>query len=68
MRPKQWAHFALLPLACFEPTLPGALALARGVAIAACVLAYGYLLNAISDRKIDRSLDKNPLAVEMAID
>jgi 4-hydroxybenzoate polyprenyltransferase len=64
LRPRQWAHFALLPLAGLDPSLAASAtvpALARGIAIAACVLAYGYLLNALSDRELDRDRRKNPL-------
>jgi 4-hydroxybenzoate polyprenyltransferase len=64
LRPRQWAHFALLPLAGVDPSLTAAAtvpALARGVAVAACVLGYGYLLNALSDRGLDRDPRKNPL-------
>lgn len=64
VRPKQWLHFAVLPLAGFDPSAPRAaasMAVARGVAIAFCVLAYGYLLNGIADRRLDRDRGKNPL-------
>jgi 4-hydroxybenzoate polyprenyltransferase len=64
LRPRQWAHFAILPATCFDAALPfatSAAALLRGALIAACVLAYGYLLNAVSDRALDRDREKNPL-------
>lgn len=69
LRPRQWLHFAVLPAACFELATPlaSALALARGIAITICVLGYGYLLNAISDRGLDLDRRKNPLAGQEAI-
>ena len=63
MRVRHWAHFLLLPLAGFDPFGPlvdEALSLARGSIIAVCVLAYGYLLNGLSDRALDRAASKNP--------
>lgn len=63
LRPSQWLHFTVLPLACFDRSLPLAEslpALARGVVVAATVLGWGYLLNAISDRNLDHSATKNP--------
>lgn len=56
-RPTAWVHFLALPLA--SATSP--LGAARGVAIALFVLAFGYLLNAVSDRAMDRPA-KNPLS------
>jgi 4-hydroxybenzoate polyprenyltransferase len=64
LRLRQWAHFLVLPLAAFDPALSmtvSAPALARGVVIAACILGFGYLLNALSDRRVDRERAKNPL-------
>jgi 4-hydroxybenzoate polyprenyltransferase len=64
VRFRQWAHFLVLPLAGVEleqPSLRGGLALARGVLIAAFVLAFGYLANALGDREMDRDPAKNPL-------
>ena len=63
LRPAQWLHFAVLPCACFDRSLPlmeSLPALARGVVLAAIVLGWGYLLNAISDRNLDLSAAKNP--------
>lgn len=63
-RVQHWAHFLLLPLAGIDISLEprdGALALARGIFIAFCVLAFGYLLNGVSDRYMDASVRKNPL-------
>jgi len=63
LRVREWAHFLLLPLAALEPSrgLAGLLALARGLVIASSVLGFGYLLNALADRKTDRP-GKNPVA------
>lgn len=63
LRVRDWAHFALLPLA--SAPLGGLdattlTALARGIAVATLVLAYGYLLNGLSDRKLDADATKNP--------
>ena len=64
LRFRQWAHFLVLPLGSAGPiaapasTFP---ALARGVAIAFATLAFGYLVNALSDREMDASAEKNPL-------
>jgi 4-hydroxybenzoate polyprenyltransferase len=63
-RVRHWAHFLLLPLAGYEPRADlrtTSLALARGVVIAFAVLAFGYLLNGVSDRHMDGSARKNPL-------
>ena len=68
LRVRHWAHFLVLPLATF----PGAseplalLALLRGLAIAAAILSFGYLLNGITDRALDRDPGKNPLVSEPA--
>jgi 4-hydroxybenzoate polyprenyltransferase len=67
LRARQWAHFALLPLAGLPPpseiALPGLDArIARGIAVASLALAFAYGLNAITDRDMDASADKNPLA------
>jgi 4-hydroxybenzoate polyprenyltransferase len=64
-RVPHFAHFLLLPLAGYDPRLPlveTALSLGRGVLIAFSVLAFGYLLNSMSDRHMDASVEKNPLA------
>ncbi len=65
VRARDWAHFLPLPLATFEPHAgAGAwLAAARGVAIAFAILAFGYLLNSVSDRKMDLDARKNPFIV-----
>lgn len=63
LRPTQWLHFTVLPLACFDRSLPlleSLPALGRGLVLAVTVLGWGYLLNAISDRTLDRSAAKNP--------
>jgi 4-hydroxybenzoate polyprenyltransferase len=65
-RVKDWLHFLLLPLAGWSPTVAwrdASIALARGVATAFCVLAFGYLVNSVSDRETDDAA-KNPLAGE----
>lgn len=62
-----WAHFLALPAAGWDPGLDAASAaasLARGVAIAFAVLAFGYLLNGIADRHMDSGAEKNPLTEE----
>ncbi len=67
MRMRHWAHFLLLPFASLcggEPTTL-AVSLPRGVAIAFSVLAFGYLLNGVSDRAMDRSVEKNALAGQL---
>ncbi len=63
MRVRHWAHFLLLPLASVGGAEPRTVAtsLPRGVAIAFCVLAFGYLLNGVSDCGMDGSADKNAL-------
>lgn len=63
-RLNHWAHFLFLPLAGYDPTANSrvnALALGRGVVIAFSALAFGYLLNGVSDRYMDGSAEKNPL-------
>lgn len=68
IRVRHWAHFLVLPLATFPGSweLPALLALLRGLAIAASILAFGYLLNGIADRALDRDPGKNPLVSEPA--
>lgn len=64
IRLRHWAHFLLLPLAGVDPTLPlgvTLVALVRGGAIAFTVLAFGYLLNSLSDRHMDLDPDKRDL-------
>lgn len=64
LRIRHWVHFLVLPFAGLEPSAPQGLGAAlRGVGIAFFVLAFGYLLNSIADRSMDRSVAKNPLAV-----
>lgn len=63
LRPMQWLHFTVLPCACFDRSLPlleSLPALGRGFLLGATVLGWGYLLNAIADRELDRSASKNP--------
>lgn len=61
LRPRQWSHFAALPLAgvtCLPCEWPRAL---LGVAIASACLACAYGINAAAERHTDRSVHKNPL-------
>jgi 4-hydroxybenzoate polyprenyltransferase len=63
---RDWLHFLPLPLASFDPYAPrfGSIAAAlRGIGIAAALLAFGYLLNSLADRELDRDARKNPLIV-----
>jgi len=65
LRVGQWLHFIVLPLALCDPGVPLVLGdmaeHARGVLIAAVVLAFAYGLNAVTDRATDASALKNPL-------
>ncbi len=64
VRPQHWLHFMVLPVASWDPAAPlgvSLTALARGALICAAVLAFGYLINTISDRDLDRDARKNPL-------
>jgi 4-hydroxybenzoate polyprenyltransferase len=64
-RVRQWFHLLPLPIAGYEfekPLWSNFLPITRGVGIAFCVLAFGYLLNAVADREIDLDQRKNPLA------
>jgi 4-hydroxybenzoate polyprenyltransferase len=58
LRVRDWAHFLLLPIAGFAGDV---LALSRGLVIALCILAFGFLLNGIADSEMDGSARKNPL-------
>lgn len=60
IRLRDWWHFLLLPLASAQ----SALQLLRGVGIAFCILAFGYLVNGLSDRQLDSDLKKSALAHE----
>jgi 4-hydroxybenzoate polyprenyltransferase len=65
-RVREWVHILPLPLATFDTgvSLGAALiAAARGVINAFAILAFGFLLNAVSDRTVDRDARKNPLIV-----
>jgi hypothetical protein len=63
-RAPEWVHILPLPLATFDASVPlgtALLAAARGIANAFAILAFGFLLNAVSDRYVDRDARKNPL-------
>ncbi len=65
-RVRQWLHILPLPLATFDASVPLATALlaaARGMANLFMILAFGFLVNAISDRYVDRDARKNPLVL-----
>ncbi|MFO0629460.1 MAG: cupin-like domain-containing protein [Polyangiales bacterium] len=64
-RARQWWHFLPLSLAGVTPGGPVRVAVAAVVACAA-VLAFGYLLNAVTDRAMDLDAQKNPLLHERA--
>jgi 4-hydroxybenzoate polyprenyltransferase len=51
----RWVHFLALPLAGVDVHggVPALLAAARGVLVAFLVLAFGYTLNALADRRMD---------------
>jgi 4-hydroxybenzoate polyprenyltransferase len=64
LRIRQWLHLLPLPIAGYELGKPlwfNVWSLGRGVGIAFCVLSFGYLLNAVSDREMDLDRRKNPL-------
>jgi 4-hydroxybenzoate polyprenyltransferase len=52
----RWVHFLALPLAGVDVHggAPAVLAAVRGVLVAFLVLAFGYTLNALADRRMDR--------------
>jgi len=63
VRLRHWIHFLPAPLATFDPHAPSGSALfaaGRGVASAFTILAFGFLLNSVSDRQMDRDARKNP--------
>lgn len=65
-RVRDWLHFLLLPLATFDarPPLGAALfAAGRGIAMTFAILAFGYLVNSVYDRRMDVDPRKNPLIV-----
>ena len=59
IRLRDWWHFLLLPIASGGPVA----AVARGGGIAFGILAFGYLINGLSDRKVDGDQRKNPLTL-----
>ena len=64
VRLRHWSHFLLLPLASVDPAESWertSVASARGVAAAFALLAFGYLLNSLSDRAVDRDPGKHAL-------
>jgi 4-hydroxybenzoate polyprenyltransferase len=65
MRPRDWAHFVVLPAAGVDSAvlhnLPGAATrLVAGAFVTATALAYAYGLNGVTDRFVDRDPRKNP--------
>lgn len=65
IRLRHWAHFLLLPLAGRDAELPvhaNVVSITRGVAIAFCLLAFGYVLNSLADRDMDLDADKRAAA------
>src|SRR5947208_14218500 len=65
-RVRDWIHMLPVPLATFDLYVPRGrawLAAGRGVASAFVILAFGFLLNSVSDRRVDRDGRKNPLIV-----
>lgn len=70
-RVREWVHILPLPLATFDAGAPlgsALVAAARGVTNAFAILAFGFLLNAVSDREVDRDAHKNPLILPGAVD
>jgi 4-hydroxybenzoate polyprenyltransferase len=64
IRLRHWAHFLVLPLAGVDPSASYELVMEgvlRGVAIAFGVLAFGYLLNSLADRRLDQDPHKGSL-------
>lgn len=59
-RIRHWWYFLPLPLLSWRPAADVvALAqLGRGVLVAGCILAFGYLVNGLSDRSLDGSAEK----------
>ena len=65
-RVRDWIHILPVPLASFDLYAPRGsawLAAGRGVASAFVILAFGFLLNSVSDRQVDRDGRKNPLII-----
>ena len=65
-RVRDWIHMLPVPLATFDLYAPRGrawLAAGRGVASAFVILAFGFLLNSVSDRQVDRDGRKNPLII-----
>jgi 4-hydroxybenzoate polyprenyltransferase len=68
-RVRDWLHFLPLPLVTLDPAAPWSetvFAGVRGVASAFAVLAFGYLLNSVSDRGVDSDPHKNRLILDDA--
>lgn len=66
VRLRQWVHFLPVPLVTFDahpPIAAGLWAAGRGVASAFAILAFGYLLNSVADRRMDLDASKNPFIV-----
>lgn len=63
IRLRDWAHFALLPMAAVRPDVALAergWSLARGLALAFGVCSFAFLVNGVHDRGVDRTPQKNP--------
>lgn len=63
-RVRDWIHFLALPFATIDTQVAlvsSLLPVGRGVASAFAILSFGYLLNCIADRNMDRDSRKNPL-------
>lgn len=70
-RVRDWLHFLPLPLATYDTHAAPDVAFwaaARGVASAFAILAFGYLLNSVADRRMDQDARKNPLIIPGAGD
>lgn len=61
VRARDWFHFLVLPAAALALPDASGIALARGVFVTACVLAFGYLVNGVGDRAMDSDPRKNAL-------
>jgi 4-hydroxybenzoate polyprenyltransferase len=65
VRVRQWVHLLPLPVAGYDfgrSPWANLTPMSRGLAVTFCVLAFGYLLNAVADRDMDLDRRKNPLS------